>query len=213
MLQKLLLFMLLLPAVCRAQTGAIVFDPAVIEEKVGDLDGDGIAERAILLKTSDSTEDGQVRELQILKKKGRDWIVWKRSRSAILPSKAGGRYGDPFEYMEIEDGVLLIRQSGGNSWKWGQTDKYKYRKGELELISYHSIYGKTCEYWTNFDFEISSGKVNYKKQFEKCPSQTERTKNQCEKFKFRLKKKLTLENRYDEFVKVVSPRHKQEIYF
>ena len=213
MLHKLLFILALIPTLCRAQTSAIVFDSNVIEEKVGDLDGDGMAERVILYNTSDSTEDGRIRELQVLKKSGRDWIVWKKSCNAVLPSKGGGRYGDPFEYMEIENGVLSIRQSGGSNWKWGQTDRYKLKNGELVLTSYSSLYGKTCEYWTNFYFEISRGKIFYKKEFEKCPLQTETAKKQCERFRYRLKKKITIENRYEEFIKVISPRHRQEIYF
>ena len=40
----------------------------IIEEKMGDLDRDGISERVIVYDTNDTTEDGIVRELQVLKK-------------------------------------------------------------------------------------------------------------------------------------------------
>ncbi|HRD57825.1 MAG TPA: hypothetical protein PK504_07230 [Ferruginibacter sp.] len=198
---------------CKSQIGAVVFDPSVIEEKVGDLDGDGMAEMVRLINTLDTSKSGQIRELQVLKKMGREWIIWTKSTRAVLPSKAGGLHGDPFEYMEIEKGELLIRQSGGNAWKWGQTDRYKFKKGALELVSYQSIYGKPCEYWAHFSYTANKSKWNYKKVFEQCDTTSKKNKTQKEHFRFKLRKKITLENRYEEMIHVISPKLKQEIYF
>lgn len=35
--------------------------------------------------------------------------------------------GDPFGEIEIKNGILLVSQNGGSSWKWGHTDKYRYQ--------------------------------------------------------------------------------------
>ena len=41
------------------------------------------------------------------------------------------------------------------------------------MIGYSTHYGKLCEYWADFDFNLSSGKVNYKKEYEICDEKTE----------------------------------------
>ncbi len=76
--------------------------------------------------------------------------------------------GDPFEDMEIKNGLLLISQSGGSSWKWGHTDKYRYQEGDFYLIGYTSIAGKPCEYWQSVDYNLSTGKMIVKKEYEAC---------------------------------------------
>ncbi len=74
--------------------------------------------------------------------------------------------GDPFEGIEIKNNVLLISHFGGSSWKWTNVDKYRFQNNQFELIGYTSNFGKLCEYWANFDFNISTGKIACKKEFE-----------------------------------------------
>ena len=200
-----------LPAGAQAQSPAI--KEYILDEKIGDLDRDGREEKVVLVSMQDSA--GIItRELRILKKTGRDWFTWKSSAKAILAIKEGGNMGDPFEYIEIDNGILKIRQSGGSTWKWGQTDKYRYQHGAFELIGYTSFYGSPCEYWANFDYNISSRKVIYHKAYEKCSYKKEkRKKNERENFRHRLKKMITLETRYESFTTVRCPRLKQEIVF
>ncbi len=76
------------------------------------------------VNTADTTADGIIREIQILKKSQNKWVVWKKSRNAVLKSEEGGMMGDPFENMEIENGNLWINFHGGSSWKWSHTDQY-----------------------------------------------------------------------------------------
>ena len=183
----------------------------IIEDKMGDLDRDGISERIIVYNTNDTTEDGIVRELQILKKSNNTWTIWKKSKSAVLKSQEGGMMGDPFEGIEIEKGLLIVSFSGGSSWKWSYHDKYRFQKGELELIGYSEIYGKPCEYWINIDFNLSTGKIVYKKEFEDCEKGQEIYKTENETF-YKKGISINLKNRKSKELKIISPKYKHEVY-
>jgi hypothetical protein len=120
-----------------------------IKEISGDLNKDSVDEKVVVYNVSDTEDDveGVDREIIIFKKENGNWIIWHRSKTAVGNSKDGGMMGDPFEDMEIKNGVLLITQSGGSSWKWGYTDKYRFQNNNFELIGYVSNAGKVCEYW------------------------------------------------------------------
>ncbi len=210
---KFLILTLLLPAFCHAQMAVPVKKEIVLDEKVGDLDNDGIEEKVMVISLQDTSATGIKRELRILKKKQWSWIPWVISQKAILPVKEGGAMGDPFEYIDIVEGVLYVRQSGGNSWKWGQTDTYKYKNGEFQLIKYSSSYGKACEYWADFRYNFQRHTIAYRKVFEKCSLEKSKAKVEQEHFKYNLKKKLTIENRYENYNTVICPKLKQEISF
>ena len=72
--------------------------------------------------------------------------------------------GDPFEGIEIKNGILIINHWGGSSWKWSLSDKYRFQNNQFQLIGHTSNCGKPCEYWMNCDFNISTGKVIIKKE-------------------------------------------------
>jgi len=108
--------------------------------------------------------------LIIYKLQGKEWTVWKKSDQALYGSRDGGMMGDPFGDIEIKNGILLISQNGGSSWKWGHTDKYRFQNGAFYLIGYAGTYGKPCEYWTEEDFNLSTGKLVVKKEYETCKS-------------------------------------------
>ena len=183
----------------------------LLEEKTGDLDKDGIPEKAIVYNTTDSTEDGFTREIFILKKKGDQWITWKRSLNAVLKSQEGGMMGDPFQGIEIRNGLLIISLSGGSSWKWSHEDKYRFQNNEFELIGYSSLAGKPCEYWTTIDFNLSTGKMIYKKEYEDCDKGQEIYKKEEEIF-YKKGIKLNLMNRNLQDIKIKLPKYKHELY-
>lgn len=121
--------------------------------------------------------------------------------------------GDPYAGIEMNNGILIIYEEGGSSWKWSRTDKYRYQDGEFYLIGYTENYGKLCEYWMNIDFNLLTGQIIVKKEYETCeePGQQEIYKNRNETF---VKKgiKITLQNRKKEEVRIISPKYKHEIY-
>ena len=158
-----------------AETVEIPADDPVIEggyelmaEVDGDLDKDGIPERVLVLETPYQTDWGTEREIHVYKIRAGEWELWRSSSDAIMKSEEGGMMGDPFESIEIKNGILIVRHFGGSSWKWSNIDKYRWQNNEFELIGYTTNYGKPCEYWEEFDFNLSTGKINYELEPEEC---------------------------------------------
>jgi len=79
-----------------------------LDSAFGDLDGDGIAECALVLSAPDTADLGFKRVLVVLKQKDSVWYLWKTSKSAILSSEDGGVMGDPFQALDIENNRYLF---------------------------------------------------------------------------------------------------------
>ena len=164
-MHKLIKFLFIALISCQTMAGQSFPVPenySVVDPVKGDLNRDGIDELVVAYNTEKAREDtfeSVPRELIIYKKEKNEWAVWKISKQALYGSRDGGMMGDPFGEIEIEKGLLLVSQNGGSSWKWGHTDKYRYQDGDFYLIGYSSNYGKLCEYWTDVDFNLSTGKM------------------------------------------------------
>lgn len=187
----------------------------MIKEVYGDLNKDGVEEKVVVYNMTDKEDEvnGVDREVVIFRKNQQNWTVWHRSTKAVGNSKDGGMMGDPFEDIEIRNGVLLIRQSGGSSWKWAHTDKYRFQNNRFELIGYTSFYGRPCDYWEELDFNTMTGKIIFKKEYENCDTGTPVVyKKENENFTYKLKRTITLENRTETELTIVSPTYKHEIY-
>ncbi len=189
----------------------------IVDEIHGDLDQDGIDEKVVAYNMTpvEIENDGINRELILFKKDPSDnWIIWQRSLNAIGNSSAGGMMGDPYEGIEIKNGILLISENGGSSWKWRHTDKYRFQSNAFELIGYSSHYGKICEYWAEFDYNTVTGKILFKKEFEKCEHDDDQKiyKVQKESFNHKLKDKILLQNRNEKEIKITSPKYKEDLY-
>lgn len=185
---------------------------SIVSETTGDLDNDGTPERAIIYTTTESTEYGNVRELQIQKKENGEWVKWFSSTSAILKDGDGGMMGDPFEGLEVKDGILQIRFFGGSSWKWSYTDKYRFQNNRFELIGYTHAYFKLCEYWETSDYNLVTGKFVIKKEYEKCENKKQffyKIENETFNKKIDV---ITLKNRNQKEIKFESPKYKHKIY-
>jgi hypothetical protein len=183
----------------------------VLDQKDGDLTKDGIAEKVIVFDTNDSAESGTVRVIHIYKKAGNKWTLLVSSKSAVGESESGGMMGDPFESIEIKDNILFINQSGGSSWKWFKTDKYRFQNGTFQLIGYTNNYGKPCQYFENVDFNLLTGKIVYEKEYENCEEGDQKiVKKQNETF-YKKGIKIDMANRATE-IKIITPKYKNEIY-
>lgn len=188
----------------------------IVDSVKGDLNKDGIDELVVAYNTEKESEDAfesVVRELIIYTKHKNEWAVWKRSKDALYGSRDGGMMGDPFEEIEIKNGLLLVSQNGGSSWKWGHTDKYRYQDGAFYLIGYSSNHGKICEYWTDVDFNLVTGKMIVEKEYESCENGGEQKiyKRENETF-YKKGLKIIFEKRSEIDIKVVTPKYKHEIY-
>jgi len=211
-LMRTILFLLLMVCgvFCFAQEQLQPAGSTVIEMVDGDLDGDKIPEKVIVYNTKDTTDMGNIREIQILKKVNGKWTILEKSRNAVMESRAGGMMGDPYGETKIEKGILIISQNGGSSWKWDVTDKYRYQNGHFELIGTSSTSGRPGDYWKDIDFNLSTGQLNYSKEVENT---AEYGKSLKETY---IKKgvKINLQNRNQEKQqKIVLPKTKEEVYF
>ncbi|UPQ77161.1 hypothetical protein [Chryseobacterium nepalense] len=181
----------------------------VIETVDGDLDGDHIPEKVIVYNTKDTTDFGNFREIQILKRVNQKWTILEKSRNAILKSKDGGMMGDPYQSTEIKNGILMITQAGGSSWKWGYTDKYRFQNGHFELIGYSSDSGKPEEYWIDVDFNLSTGQLIFEKEVEN----TEEYGNSKREVFIKKGMKINLQNRNQEKQReILLPKTKEKVY-
>lgn len=195
---------------CLAQKQFQPTGSTIIETVDGDLDGDKIPEKVIIYNTKDTTDMGNIREIQILKKVNGNWTVLEKSRNAVMESNDGGMMGDPYREIKIEKGILIISQNGGSSWKWDVTDKYRFQNGHFELIGTSSTSGRPGDYWKDIDFNLSTGQLNYSKEVENT---AEYGKSFKETY---IKKglKINLQNRNQEKQqKIVLPKTKEEVYF
>jgi len=206
------IFIVLLNIPSLAQEPKKDIDFEILTENVGDLDGDGIDEKVIIYETKESTEYGNVREIYIYKKVNRNWSKWHSSDNAILRDGDGGMMGDPFQDIEIVDGILNISFFGGSSWKWSYTDKYRFQNNQFELIGYTSHYFKLCEYWESDDFNLSTGKIISSKEYEKCENGDQEVfKKENETF-FVNRIKINLQNRNTKEIKITTPKYGRKIY-
>ena len=185
-------------------------------EALGDLDKDGIDEKVVVYNVDLDTSYYVAidRELIIFKKVKNNWVIWQRSMKAVGDTKSGGMMGDPFEEVQIKNGILYIYQSGGSNWKWRKIDKYRFQNNHFELIGYNNFSGKPCEYWEDFDYNLSTGSINVKKEYETCEDEDQViSKKENESFIHKLKSKITLQNRMrDEPVEITSPKYKHTLY-
>ncbi len=186
---------------------------SVINETVdGDLDGDRIPEKVIVYDIPMIEGSGNAREIQILKKIGHQWTVLEKSRNAVLGSKDGGVMGDPYMNTTIKNGILIIKHYGGSSWRWADTDKYRFQNGHFELIGNISESGRVFEFWKIIDFNLSTGQIIYTKTVENTED-PENGKNETEKY---VKKgiKINLKNRYTKNQRKILtlPKTKVDLY-
>lgn len=183
---------------------------SIVESVIGDLNKDDIDELVVVYNIGTENDiEGVSRELIIYKAENEKWTVWKKSRQAILASNSGGVWGDPFEEITIRNGILHITHYGGSRWRWGYIDKYRFQNGEFYLIGFASLYGAPCEYFETVDFNLATGKILVKKEFQACNSEEEfevSYKKENETL-FETGLQITLEFRQETNVKIVTPKY------
>ncbi|MDT0293722.1 hypothetical protein ACFQ3R_10070 [Mesonia ostreae] len=72
--------------------------------------------------------------------------------------------------------------------------------------------GKLCEYWRDVDFNISTGKIIVKKEFEDCKTEESKIyKTENETF-YRKGLKVTLAKRLESEILITTPKYGHKIY-
>jgi hypothetical protein len=141
----------------------------VIAETFGDLDKDGVAEKLIVLDSGLQGDFGTERVVLIFKKAKKHWALWHSSQGSVLPSAHGGMMGDPFEEIKIDRGSIVIRHFGGSRYKWSYVHRYRLEGSAWKLIGATINFGAPCEDFTNFDYNLLTGKATYEQALDVCP--------------------------------------------
>jgi hypothetical protein len=74
------------------------------------------------------------RILLVLFKNASGYSLAAKSDSAILCKDCGGIFGDPFDAVMIEKGILIIHHYGGSAWRWSSTYKFRWQNNDFFLI-------------------------------------------------------------------------------
>jgi hypothetical protein len=186
---------------------------SVLESVQGDLDKDDIDELVVVYNEVMEAQDGVYkRPLIIYKKNDEEWVEWKRSDQALYNSDGGGVLGDPYDGIEIRKGILEVRHFGGSNSKWRFTDKYRFQDEAFYLIGYTHFSWRPCNYFEEVDFNLSTGKMNVKKEIESCdgekPEITKTEKETC----YQKGLKIKIEERQKERIIFTTPKYKFDVY-
>jgi len=184
-------------------------DTVKIAEAYGDLDGDTISEKIIVINTSKQSDFGTIRNIEVYKKENGDWKLWHKSTGAVLPSGHGGMMGEPFSGITIERKCIVINHEGGSRGRWAYTHRYRFQNNDWYLIGATITFGTNCEYWKTYDYNLITGRVEAQHIDESCEEDSEEA-DKDEKFSFVLKGALhKMDNFYpgDNEVKIPGKEH------
>ena len=134
----------------------------------GDLDKLPGDEAVAVYETPVSAELGFKQVLGIFKKKGDKWTLWHQSASPILDTEAGGTMGNPFEGIAIANRAIVINHFGGSRQKWRYKHVYRYQNNNWYLIGASVHFGAPCDYFIDFDYNLSTGEVHAAYRQEIC---------------------------------------------
>jgi len=183
-------------------------------EAKGDLDKDGKEELAIVFDTGRPTDMGTQRELCIYKIKDGEWRLWHKAIGIVLPSEHGGTKGDPFQAIEIKRGSIVINHFGGSRQVWAYNHIYRFQQNNWYLIGASISYFASCEYFQNFDYNLSTGKINIEITTEKCNEKDDLISSNIKKSSVSMKQKAVLMDSFQPgLTKVNLPGIKREFYY
>jgi hypothetical protein len=155
-------------------------DYDLLSEAVGDLDGDGIAEKAIAFNTSREGDMGFERELRIYSEHQGLWSLWHTAVGPILSSESGGTMGDPFEKLEIRKGQLEIFHFGGSADKWSYSHAFEHSEGNWELAAATLSFFRNCVYSETYTYDLNNGTGYHSKHAESCNENGEKIESTIE---------------------------------
>ncbi len=143
-------------------------DFKILGSAKGDLDNDGKAEQVVVYDTPREDEfTGAERELHIFRLKDGKWELWNKFLGAVLGSQQGGM-SEPFQSVGVENGCVVLTHFGGSRGKWGYTHHFRFQNNEWQLIRATTNEGTPCEFYEDFDYDLTTGKITYKKTTEDC---------------------------------------------
>jgi len=145
----------------------------ILEIVKGDLNKDGIDEAVVAYDTHFEGEWGNVRNIFIYKgNEDEGWEEWFTSSTAIMESESGGMMGDGFDGIEIKKGVLSVFHWGGSREKWSYEHKYRFQDDDFYCIGATTSGGAPCEYFYEFDYNLSNGNAVATDVTENCEDES-----------------------------------------
>lgn len=192
----------------RLQAFIIPPNHTIIDIITGDLDQDLVDELLVVYNTQVNVDSFESipRALHIYKNFDEKWQLWKHSNQALKGSQDGGMLGDPYNGIEIREGQLIVSHFGGSSWRWNTSDTYCYKDEELYLIHHSNSYGRPCDYFFEMNYNLVTGEINIKKEFEDCVVELDLERNENESF-FYKPQKIIFEKRFETELDIKSPQY------
>lgn len=123
--------------------------------------------------------------------------------------------GDPFHEVDVERGCIVFNQSGGSRHKWAYTHRFRNQNGGWQLIGATVEFGAPCESWENYDYNLSNGKIIYKKEIEDCDGEEGQTitKTETKDFVRKMDKLPEMDGFYPGDNELKIPNSDQSFYF
>lgn len=148
----------------------------LIGEARGDLNKNGQDERVLIVEATVATEDeAPERRIRTYQKGTESWTFWQEMTGAVLAADLGGMLGDPFQEVSIERSCIVLKHFGGSRIRWSYTHRYSWQNNAWEMIGATILYGAPCDYWHEFDYNLSTGKVVGEIETENCEEETSTT--------------------------------------
>lgn len=186
-----------------------------VSEARGDLTKDGVPERVLVVETIPpaDADEGYVAEryVRIYEQRNGQWALKQQIFGGVLDSDSGGMMGDPFESISVERGCLVLVHTGGSRIKWNYTHRYRRQNEKWELIGATINYGAPCDYWHEFDYNLSTGIVEGNEEREDCDEDV--TSTQAFRFKHEMSPLPNLTEHVPGSVAVKVPDTDIEFYF
>ena len=134
----------------------------------GDLDKLPGDEAVAVYETPIPGDVGFKQVLAIYKKNGNKWMLWHQSAKPILDTEGGGTMGNLFEGIAIANRAIVINHFGGSRQKWSYKHIYRFQNNDWYLIGASVHFGAPCDYFIDFDYNLSTGDVVATYQQEIC---------------------------------------------
>lgn len=115
----------------------------VINESIGDINGDGRDDVVQVIEQQEKEFEGEVINEEVRRLRvfvgnvNGGYNLWYDNKHAIYGSDEGGMF-DPFESTEIKRNSVFINFYGGSGWRWGVTYQFLFRNDQLILAGKES---------------------------------------------------------------------------
>lgn len=128
------------------RTKELVKGYSILDFAVGDLNGDGIDEVALVIQQDVCRFSNGSRRIYILEKgKNNSYSITHINNRLLLGAEEGGILGDPYSYIRVNDKLLQINEYGGSALRWSNLYSFGLKEEDLILknVEYGSWYNGT----------------------------------------------------------------------